>query len=414
MNAPIEVHVDIGGVTRQAGTLYAHTGRSNAATFLYDDRYLAAPDAYALDPGMPLTSGQFQTRAGQALFGIFADSAPDRWGRTLIQRVAKHQASVARTPARGLAEVDYLLGVRDDLRQGALRFRTENAGPFLADDELGVPPLVQLPQLLALAAKAQAHTANLDDLRRLVHVGSSLGGARPKAHVTSAAGRIAIAKFPSSSTDTWNVMAWEKVAHDLAHQAGIHVPQSLLLEIEGRSVHVVDRFDRVDGQRVGYASAMTMLEAADGDRRSYLDIAAVIEERSPRATEELHQLWRRMAFSVLISNTDDHLRNHAFLHVGGDKWQLSPAFDINPNPEPGPKELTCAIDEYDSAATVANLYKVSEHFRLDAASARAMLTEVVTSTQRWRKVARHLGLSGAEIEHMAPAFEHPEATVAAQ
>ena len=129
---------------------------------------------------------------------------------------------------------------------------------------------------------------------------------------------------------------------------------------------------------------------------------------------ESSQTARRIAFSVLISNTDDHLRNHAFLHVGGDKWQLSPAFDINPNPEPGPKELTCAIDEYDSAATVANLYKVSEHFRLDAASARAMLTEVVTSTQRWRKVARHLGLSGAEIEHMAPAFEHPEATVAAQ
>ena len=144
MNAPIEVHVDIGGVTRRAGTLYAHTGRSNTATFVYDDRYLAAPDAYALDPGMPLTSGQFQTRAGQAMFGIFADSAPDRWGRTLIQRATKHQASDARTPARRLAEVDYLLGVRDDLRQGALRFRTESAGPFLADDELGVPPLAQL------------------------------------------------------------------------------------------------------------------------------------------------------------------------------------------------------------------------------------------------------------------------------
>ena len=186
---------------------------------------------------------------------------------------------------------DLLLGVRDDLRQGALRFRLDEQGPFLATEESGVPALTDLPVLLDIAARAERDTASYEDLKRLVRAGSSLGGARPKAHVLDATGRVAIAKFPSDSSDTWNVMAWERVALDLARDAGVTVPDSRLIRIGDRNVLVVDRFDRRGTARIGYASAMTMLEASDGDQRSYLEIAEVIEQRSTAATAELRQLW---------------------------------------------------------------------------------------------------------------------------
>src|ERR1035438_6857293 len=195
--------------------------------------------------------------------GAFADSLPDRWGRTLIQRAERARAKAVATAPRSMSEVGLLLGVRDDLRQGALRFRLDEQGPFLAAEESGVPALTDLPALLDIAARAERDTADYEDLRRLVRAGSSLGGARPKAHVLDAAGRVAIAKFPSDSSDTWNVMAWEKVALDLARDAGVTVPDSQLIRIGDRNVLVVDRFDRRGTARIGYASAMTMLEATD-------------------------------------------------------------------------------------------------------------------------------------------------------
>jgi len=388
-----------------AGTLYAHRRRgSESASFAYDSNYLAHPGAYALDPLLPLTTGTHQTAAAQALFGAFSDCAPDRWGRTLVKR---REAALAREEgraARSLGEVEYLLGVRDDLRQGALRFRQDN-GPFLAEDDMGVPALTDLPSLLELAEKAERDTADLSDLQRLVRVGSSLGGARPKAHVLDANGRIAIAKFPSANDDTWNVMAWEKVALDLAEASGITVPESKLLKLAGRHVLVVDRFDRTaGGGRIGYVSAMTMLEASDGDERSYLEIAEVIQTTSRRATAELQQLWRRIAFSVLISNTDDHLRNHGFLHEDGESWRLSPAFDLNPDPEPGPKYLNTAINESDNTASVELVLDVAEAFRLTAAQARDVLTEIVGAVSQWRAVAAGHGLPDTELAAMERAF----------
>ena len=268
-----------------------------------------------------------------------------------------------------------------------------------------MPALTDLPALLDLAARAEDDSASLDDLRRLVRVGSSLGGARPKAHVLDEGGRVAIAKFPSARSDTWNVMAWEKVALDLAERAGIDVPASRLLDLAGRHVLVVDRFDRTaDHLRIGYASAMTMLEASDGDQRSYLEIADVVERVSLRATEELVQLWRRIAFSVLIANTDDHLRNHGFLHVRGDSWRLSPAFDLNPDPSPGQKYLNTAIDESDTTASVELALAVAPYFRLSPQAARDVLRDVAAAVSRWRQVAKQHGLADVEIEQMAPAF----------
>ena len=332
-----------------------------------------------------------------------------RWGRSLIRRREAAQARDEGREPRSLGEVDYLLGVRDDLRQGALRFRRSD-GPFEAVEDRGVPTLTDLPELLALAARAERGTADLPDLQRLIRVGSSLGGARPKAHVRDANGNLAIAKFPSAAHDTWNVMAWEKVALELAAQAGITVPATTLLNLAGRSVLVVDRFDRTrdaDGGpvgRVGYVSAMTMLQSTDGEQGSYLEIAEAIEERSSQATADLRQLWRRIVFSILISNTDDHLRNHGFLHEGGDSWRLSPVFDVNPNPDPGAKHLSTAIDLGDDTANISLALSVADYFRLSAEEANIVVAQVQAAVSRWATVARQHGLSSQEITAMSLAF----------
>lgn len=400
----VEVVVSLDGVDVEAGALYSHRrGRTESATFVYAREYVTRRGAYQLDPALPLGTAPSQTAVGRTMFGALSDCAPDRWGRTLIKRAEVRTAREEQRAPRSLGEIDYLLGVRDDLRQGALRFRVGD-GPFLAPDDVGVPALTDLPELVALADAAERDDVSLPDLKRLVRVGSSLGGARPKAHVRDIDGRVAIAKFPSAAHDTWNVMAWEKVALDLAAEAGIDVPASRLLDLAGRHVLVVDRFDRTaDRGRVGYVSAMTMLEAGDGDQRSYLEIAEAIEEASPRATRDLAELWRRVVFGVLISNTDDHLRNHGFLHSGGTSWSLAPAFDLNPDPEPGPTYLSTSIDTGDDTASLALAMSVAPVFRLAADDARRILHEVAAAVQTWRDVAGRW-LPPAEVEAMAPAF----------
>lgn len=410
MSADVAVYVTDGEKNLLAGRLYTHRRRGvESASFSYDDRYLANPDSYALDPALPLVTGTLQTPAGRALFGAFTDSSPDRWGRALINRAERARARIAGTTPRSMSELDVVLGVRDDLRQGALRFRQGDEGPFLADEDAGVPVLADLPALLDIAARVEMDTSDYEELKRLLRAGSSLGGARPKAHVIDAAGHIAIAKFPSAASDTWNVMAWEKVALDLARDAGVIVPDSDLIRVGDRHVLIVDRFDRRGRARIGYASAMTMLEATEGDQHSYLEIASVIEERSTTVAADLRQLWRRIAFSILISNTDDHLRNHGFLHERAESWTLSPAFDLNPNPALGPKYLSTAIDFEETRASVDNLMRVIGYFRLDNGEARDILTEVTRAVARWRTVAGAHGLPHRDLDVMEPAFEHAEA-----
>jgi serine/threonine-protein kinase HipA len=409
MSSDIEVFVAAGARNILAGQLYPHYRRgSESASFIYDNNYLANSDAYELDPGLPLVSGTLQTPVGRALFGAFTDSSPDRWGRTLIQRTERARAKTAATAPRSMTELDLLLGVRDDLRQGALRFRCDAQEPFLATEESGIPVLADLPLLLDIAARAERDAANYDDLRRLLRAGSSLGGARPKAHVLDSSGRVAIAKFPSESSDTWNVMAWEKVALDLARNAKITVPDSRLIKVGDRNVLVVDRFDRRGETRIGYVSAMTMLEANDGDERSYLEIADVIEQRSRAAAAELRQLWRRVAFNILISNTDDHLRNHGFLHERGESWTLSPAFDLNPNPDPGTKHLSVQIDFESTHASIDTLMGAAPFFRLGYSDALEILAQVTDAITRWRNVAVSHGLLPRDLDIMEPAFDHAE------
>ncbi len=409
----VEVVVQLSGTDVLAGRMWSHRSRGNeSATFSYATDYLARRDAYELDPLLPLAAGQQQTPAGQATFGAFSDCAPDRWGRRLIQRAERRRALHSRGTERSFGEIDYLVGVRDDLRQGALRFRDPETDDYLANKRVGIPQLVALPKILDAAERIERDEADDADIDTLLHGGSSLGGARPKAHVLDAAGRIAIAKFPSSENDDWDVMRWEAVALTLAGQAGIAVPDFTLHTIGEKAVLIVDRFDRHGDQRVGYVSAMTMLEATDGDDGSYLDIADVVERQSPNAGADLRQLWRRIAFSILISNTDDHLRNHGFLRTSTAGWSLSPAFDINPDPRPGEKYLSTAIDYDSTAARLDTLLDVTELFRLTPDDIRTVLREVVDAVDRWRSTAQKLGLGGSAIEQMAPAFEHQQAEMA--
>jgi serine/threonine-protein kinase HipA len=404
----VAVFVQIDGEDIRAGDLWSHRRRgAESATFSYANSYLGLPEAYALDPGLPLITGQQQTQAGQKMFGSFSDCAPDRWGRTLVDRAERRAAADADRTERSFGEIDYMLGARDDMRQGALRFREPTDGsPFLTPPPYGVPTLVNLPELLTAAGRAEREEPIEADLALLLNGGSSLGGARPKAHVIDERGRPAIAKFPSPAADSWDVMRWEAVALDLAGGAKIAVPRSQLLEISGRSVLVIERFDRTGREdRLGYISAMSLLESSDGERGSYLEIADAIERESPSPMSDLTELWRRIAFSILISNTDDHLRNHGFLRVASAGWSLAPAFDLNPDPSVGPKELSTAIDYDDREARIDLLLEVAPEFRLGADAARTVLGEVAAATARWREVAGRLGLSPSAQAQMAPAFE---------
>jgi serine/threonine-protein kinase HipA len=341
-----------------------------------------------------------------------SDCAPDGWGRRLVRRAESQRARDAGTQQRGLTEVDFLLGARDDLRQGALRFREHDGDRYLAVDTDGVPHLLGLARLLNAAEELERDEPSGEDLRLLLHGGSSLGGARPKAHVLDTEGRLAIAKFPSPQGDAWDVIRWEAVALTLAADAGITVPEHKLHVIENRPVLVLRRFDRDRSGRVGYLSAMSMLQANDGEQASYLEIAQVLEERSSEASADLRELWRRIVFTVLISNTDDHLRNHGFLRKSTAGWSLAPAFDLNPDPEGAHRQLATAIDENNARASIATALEVAEEFRLSESQARDILKEVSDATARWRDVARAMGLGDSEIERIEPAFEHEQSASA--
>lgn len=410
-----EVVVQIEGEDVLAGTLWSHRRRrAESQTFAYAADYVSRRGAYELDPMLGLTTGPQHTPPGRATFGAFSDCAPDRWGRRLIARAERRRADREGDAERSFGEIDYLLGARDDMRQGALRFRDPESGAFLADEARGVPPLLELPKLLNAASRLERDEASEEELRTLLRGGSSLGGARPKAHVLDPRGRTAIAKFPGAANDEWDVVRWELVALRLARQAGLDVEPAELHVVDGKPVLVVDRFDRVGTGRIGYVSAMTLLEATDGQQGSYLEIAEAIERHSPSAAEDLRELWRRIAFSILISNTDDHLRNHGFLRPTSAGWSLAPAFDLNPNPAPGTRYLSTAIDFDDATASVEALIAVADAFRIDDDAAHQILGEVARATAEWRRVAAGAGLPEAEIARMAPAFEHDQAALALQ
>jgi serine/threonine-protein kinase HipA len=399
---PIEVTVEIDGQEFVAGTLWVHEQRTETATFRYSDSYLASPVSYDLDPALPKSAGIFQSPPGKPLFSAFADSAPDRWGQNLMRREERERAAAANSTPRSLRNADFLLGVRDDIREGAIRFRRPGTRDYYSAQHSAVPRLVELPRLLHAVDHLDDDTDSRD-LRDLIDAGSSLGGARPKAAVIDMSGQLAIAKFPRSDSDEWDVAGWEEVELRLARRSGLTVSDSRLSVVAGRHVLIVNRFDRPAGRRAGFTSALTMLEATDGDQRSYLEIAEVIERQSPTPTSDLRELYRRIIFSILTGNTDDHLRNHAFLRRGRG-WALSPAYDLNPNPN-RPDRLSTAIDLDDTKADIETALSVSGYFRLTLAKALSEVASVRDATSGWRSEAADLNLPHREMDLMAEAFE---------
>jgi serine/threonine-protein kinase HipA len=406
MSETLHVYVDLDGDAHYAGRMWVHTsGRREAATFQYDDSWLSNPRKFALEPALMLGSGDYHTDDGKALFGSLGDSAPDRWGRLLMSRTAKRSADAKDSAPRCLREVDYLLGVHDCARQGALRFTMETGGAFLAQHgDMNVPPLVELPRLLAAADSVADN--NDDDILFLLAPGSSLGGARPKASVRDTDGSLTIAKFPQKN-DTGDTVTWEAVALTMADKAGISTHSWRKVNIAGRPVLLLNRFDRQGTTRIPFLSAMSMIGSKDREMRSYLEISDALRRHGARPQHDLAELWRRIVFTVLISNVDDHMRNHGFLYDGEAGWVLSPVYDVNPTPaEERPRILSSTIDDSDSTASLDLAFEVAEYFDLTADGARKIAAEVGGVVAGWRQEATTLGLRTQEIDRMASAFEH--------
>jgi serine/threonine-protein kinase HipA len=298
--------------------------------------------------------------------------------------------------------------VDDEVRQGALRFSAREGGPFLAEPgPTKIPPLIELPRLLSAAEHVMSNTDSDEDLRLLLAPGSSLGGARPKASVRDRDGHLAIAKFPNKG-DEVNTVLWEALALTLAAKAGIRVPAWRLEIVAGKALLLLRRFDREQGTRLPFLSAMSMLGAKDNEARSYLEFVDILRQQGAAPKEDMHALWRRIVFSILISNTDDHLRNHGFLWVGSG-WRLSPAYDLNPVPSDiKPRILTTAIDLDDGTASLKLAFHVAAYFELDPLEARAIAAQVGRVVATWRKEAARIGLTVSEIDRMASAFEHED------
>lgn len=414
MSQKVLVHMDLDGHPYLVGTLWAHDGRNHeSASFQYDNQWLETAGRFALEPYLSLNSGVFHTEAGRSLFGALGDSAPDRWGRVLMRRAEKRNAQRDRRTPRTLREIDYLLLVDDQARQGALRFSHNEEGPFLnSDPKTKIPPLIELPRLLQAATRAADDNETNEDLQLLLAPGSSLGGARPKASITDRDGILCIAKFPTKH-DELDAVRLEALALTLAAKAGIDTPTWTLESAARKPVLLTRRFDRYKSTRIPYLSAMSMLGAKDNEQRSYLEIADTIRRFGAQPKRDLEQLWRRIVFSVLISNTDDHLRNHGFLWTSTAGWILSPAFDLNPVPvEIKPRILSTAIDLDDPTASIETAFQVAGHFSLTLKDAKSIAQQVAKTTTRWSKQAAALNISARQIAAVSSAFEHQDATLA--
>ncbi|MDR1427215.1 MAG: type II toxin-antitoxin system HipA family toxin [Bifidobacteriaceae bacterium] len=406
-----QIHVYLSGLGRDAkvANLYTMTRRGRLTSiFAYDPGYLAADGAYPVDPALPLAAGSWP--APGTLPRAVLDSAPDRWGRMLV---SKREAAAAREAGRAprrLDEVDFLLGASDETRQGALRFALEEGGAYQHPSS-AVPKVLALPMLLRAADQAVLDGTEAEvAIEALLSAGSaSLGGARPKAAVRDG-GRLHIAKFPHAQ-DRWDVMAWEAVALELARAARIPASANRLVDAGGRRVLLVERFDRRGPERLGYISALTLVGLDGSVQVDYLDVAQALSRVSAEPSRDLADLWCRIALSVAVHNTDDHLRNLGLLRARGG-WRLAPAFDINPDPALGSARVTAiggACGTEDSAQALAFH---AAAFGLSAAQARAEARRISGAVSRWGRVAAERGLGKAARGRFAPVFEAGAAALA--
>jgi serine/threonine-protein kinase HipA len=401
------------GKATQVGVLTATPARSNEVfSFEYDPNWLKSGHAQMLDPGLLMFSGPQYPSSGKASFGVFLDSSPDRWGRMLMDRRETVLARQERRPLQALRESDYLLGVHDGHRMGALRFRLDPDGPFLDNDtEFASPSWVSLRELehasLEIERRDAGDSPNYNKwLRMLIAPGGSLGGARPKAGVLDQHDNLWIAKFPSRN-DNLDVGGWEYVANELARRSGVDVPDSKARTVNtAKHTFMTRRFDRIDvGKRRHFASAMTLLNRSDGDDAStgasYLELAEFLMRHGAQTDRDLEQLWRRIVFNMCISNVDDHLRNHGLL-LRPAGWELSPAYDLNPVSYGDGLKLN--VSDADNAQDLELAMQVADFFRVNSTKARGIIAEVGQSANLWRVSAHSIGISRSEQDRMAPAF----------
>ncbi|NPT55871.1 type II toxin-antitoxin system HipA family toxin [Paraburkholderia elongata] len=397
--------------TQQVGTLYRQTARTDLpASFAYAKNWVDGRNAFMLDPRLELWTDEQYPPAKSAAFGVFMDSAPDRWGRVLMERREAAAADREDRPMRNLQEIDFLLGVHDLTRVGALRFQ-DMGGHFLDNSADAAPPVTDLATLAYISLRIEeADIEKLPEyeqwLAMLIAPGTSLGGARPKTNFTSLGDDLWIAKFPAKD-DRYDIGAWEYIAHRLAKKAGIWVPQSELKYVGTRyGTFCVERFDRREGgRRRMYTSAMTLLERQDGESEaSYLDIAEYLAGNGAQGhiDEDLAQLFRRVVFNVLVGNRDDHLRNHGFIREASG-WRLSPAFDMNPNPSKREHALT--LDGMSALPNLGTAIETAEFYRLDDTQVRRIVAEVQDAINTWREEATELNLSRTEIQRMESVFQ---------
>ncbi|MGP0089634.1 MAG: type II toxin-antitoxin system HipA family toxin [Xanthobacteraceae bacterium] len=423
MKRTISVH--IGDAARLVGTLrYDQQGARESAVFEYDATWLADAARFAIAPALALVAGpQFhrKTRDGSVFHAVIADTEPDGWGRRVIQRDHAKRRQEARrvgeaAPPRPLNSLDYLLAVDDVSRVGALRLQDEN-GRFQRASEDGrrtAPPLIELAHLLAASRAVETNTETAADLAYLRGRGTSLGGLRPKCSVIDDDGQLSIGKFPSVA-DERPVTKGEVLAMRLAKRAGIDAAEARLVESDGTPVALIQRFDRPPGGgRLMYVSAATMLGAEPGDpgEHAYTELVDALRQNGATPPADIEELWRRIAFSILITNVDDHLLNHGFLHVERGLWRLAPAFDINPFPERVRELKTWISEEAGPEATIEALMSVVPYFRLNLARAKAILAEVERGVAAWRDEGQTLGMTEVELESFADAFEHGERVAA--
>lgn len=390
------------------GRLARNAGRAgDTVRFDYAPGWLDAPQAFELDHDLPLVGGAHYAPAGaDHLTGALLDCSPDRWGKMLMERREAIDAREQGRRIRTLRAWDFLLGVNDESRMGALRLRDPQTERFLDSHGLAAPPLTDLRELETAADKVEQ---GADDLvapwiLQLVAPGASLGGARPKASFRDVDGSLWLAKFPSRE-DRRDIGLWEHLAYRLSVMAGIDMPAAKVLRLSDRGhTFAVRRFDRTPTSRRHYASAMTRLARDDSEGASYLDIVQAIEESgaSTQIGAQLEQLFRRVLFNVLIGNRDDHLRNHGFLRQGNG-WVLSPAFDVNPNPDKNDHVLT--LDGDDASPDPSVVMATRDFYRLSAAQAKQVEGQVREAVRGWEALAQQMGLRNAEIDLMRNVIE---------
>ena len=373
-------------------------------TFKYEESWNEWPGKFSLEPAMQAGKGVFVPSKGRAMFGAFSDSAPDTWGRRLMQRAASKRAEAEGRRLPTLIETDYLLGVADDWRLGAIRFKRESDKEFQAPRAEGVPPLIELPRLLSISEAVLRGEETAEELMLFFAPGSALGGARPKACVRDEIGKLWVAKFPKE-TDTRDISAWEEVALRIAYTSGITTPEHRTIEIGEKRVFMSKRFDRQDGIRLPFLSAMAMLEMSDGETGSYLDIVDALESHGAQFTVDAEELFRRVALNIMIANTDDHMRNHGFLYVGETGWTLSPVYDINPVPETEKQRIHATNIDFDSGnGSIELLLPTANFYKILDSRAKEIIQEVKAAVSDWKRIANEVGISRNEIDDMTSAF----------